>query len=80
MKKTNAANTEFAKTCLKKDGHVNVHAREHVFVNDSRNGNEIRIHAFIVSGGGKEVDSHHRQQGSYPPPSRQHRLPLHGGQ
>ena len=79
MKKINAANTEFAKICLKKDGHVNVHAREHVFVNDSRNGNEIRIHAFVVSGG-KEVDSHHRQQGSYPPPSRQRRLPLHGGQ
>ena len=39
MKKINAANTEFAKICLKKDGHVNVHAREHVFVNDSRNGN-----------------------------------------
>ena len=36
MKKINAANTEFAKICLKKDGHVNVHAREHVFVNDSR--------------------------------------------
>ena len=45
MKKINAAETEFAKVCLKKDGHVNMHAREHVFVNDSRNGNEIRIHA-----------------------------------
>ena len=53
MKKINAANTEFAKICLKKDGHVNVHAREHVFVNDSRNGNEIRIHAFVVSGSKK---------------------------
>lgn len=53
MKKINAANTEFAKICLKKDGHVNVHAREHVFVNDSRNGNEIRVHTFIVSGSKK---------------------------
>ena len=53
MKKINAANTEFAKICLKKDGHVNVHTKEHVFINDSRNGNEIRIHAFIVSGSKK---------------------------
>ena len=53
MKKINAAETEFAKVCLKKDGHVNVHAREHVFINDSRNGNEIRIHAFVVSGSRK---------------------------
>ena len=45
MKKINAAETEFAKVCLKKDGHVNMHAREHVFVNDGRNGNEIRIQA-----------------------------------
>ena len=29
--KINAANTEFAKICLKKDGHVNVHTKEHVF-------------------------------------------------
>ena len=34
MKKINAAETEFAKVCLKKDGHVNMHTREHVFVND----------------------------------------------
>ena len=53
MRKINAAETEFAKVCLKKDGHVNMHAREHVFVNDSRNGNEIRIHAFVVSGSKK---------------------------
>ena len=49
MRKINAANTEFAKLCLKKDGHVNMHAREYIFVNDSRNGNEIRVHTFIVS-------------------------------
>ena len=53
MKKINAAETEFAKVCLKKDGHVNMHTREHVFVNDSRNGNEIRVHTFIVSGSRK---------------------------
>ena len=53
MKQINAAETEFAKVCLKKDGHVNVHTREYVFVNDSRNGNEIRIHTFIVSGSRK---------------------------
>lgn len=53
MKKINAAETEFAKVCLKKDGHVNMHARERVFVNDSRNGNEFRIHAFVVSGSKK---------------------------
>ena len=35
MKKINAAETEFAKVCLKKDGHVNMHTREHVFINDT---------------------------------------------
>ena len=53
MKKINAAETEFAKVSLKKDGLVNLHTREHVFVNDSRNGNEIRVHTFIVSGSRK---------------------------
>ena len=53
MKKIHAAITEFAKICLKKDGHVNMHTREHVFINDSRNGNEIRVHTFIVSGSKK---------------------------
>ena len=53
MKKINAAETEFAKICLKKDGHVNMHTREQVIVNDSRNGTEIRVHAFPVSGSKK---------------------------
>ena len=52
MRKINAAETEFAKVCLKKDGHVNMHTKEHVFFNDSRNGNEIRVHTFIVSDAG----------------------------
>ena len=36
MRKINAAETEFAKVCLKKDGHVNMHTREHVVTIHSR--------------------------------------------
>ena len=55
MRKINAAaaETEFAKVCLKKDGHVNMHTKEHVFINDSWNGTESRVHAFTVSGSKK---------------------------
>ena len=32
---------------------MNMHTREPVFINDSRNGNEVRVHTFIVSGSRK---------------------------